>query len=347
MLTLITRSYALKCAYTTATSCRKILKRNYMENHPYKHIHPWKSFRQFSDDLLNNIVYNKDGLIVLNKPYGIRRKSPDTSTIHIRNNLPNGIDYTLNDALPYIAKQLNYLNLTIVRCPEMYMSGITLLAADEYVHHAIELACARSHFQTNTYWIITVGIPKQLEGQTRLGMKVISNPQFKHRKIILTSSWSHNEEKYRKIKLLKTQYKVLSNSTLNLCSLIELKSSTHSKNALRVFATTYLYTPILGDNIYASRIQKIGNTYVRVDPFLSSPGLPKLDIRLLRLLNVRPNQQEIIPTHIHLKSIVLPQFFGETLTIEAPLMPPFDWTCKQLDFKYLMPIMSYKSQSAL
>lgn len=133
---------------------------------------------------------------------------------------------------------------------------------------------------------------------------------------------------------------MLSNSTLNLCSLIELKSSTHSKNAIRVYATTYLYSPVLGDNIYASRIQKIGNTYIRVDPFLSKPELLKLDIRLLRLLNVRQSQQEIIPAHIHLKSVVLQQFFGETLTIEAPLMPPFDWTCKQLDIKYLMPIMS-------
>lgn len=347
MLALITKSYTLKCAYTTAISCTKILKRNYIENHPYKHIHPWKSFRQFSDDLLNNIIYNKDGLVILNKPYGIKCRSPDASTIHVQNNVPNGVDYTLNDALPYIAKQLNYLNLTIVRYPEMYMSGITLLAADERVHHAIEVAYARSHFQVNTYWIITVGTPRQLQGQVRLGMQTISNPQFKHKKRILKSSWSHNEEKYRKIKLLKTEYKVLSNSILNLCSLIELKSSTHSKSAIRLFATTYLYSPVLGDNIYASRIQKIGNTYVRADPFLSCPGLPKLDMRLLRLLNVRESQQEIIPAHIHLKSIILPQFFGETLTIEAPLMPHFDWTCKQLDFKYLMPIISYKSQSAL
>lgn len=346
MLTLITKSYTLKCAYDTVTSCTKILKRNCMENHPYKHIHPWKSIKQFSDDLLNSIVYNKDGLVVLNKPYGVRR-TLDTSTINVRNNVPNGIDYTLNDALPYIAKQLNYLNLTIIRCPEMYMSGITLLAANERVHNAIELAYVRSHFQVNTYWIITVGVPKQLQGQINMGIKAISDPQFKRRKIILTSSWSNNEKKQRKIKLLKTEYKVLSNSILNLCSLIELKSSTHAKHAIRLFAATHLYSPVLGDNIYASRIQKIGNTYVRADPFLSCPGLPKLDTRLLRLLNVRHSQQEIIPAHIHLKSVVLPQFFGETLTIESPLMPHFDWTCKQLDFKHLIPLMSYKSESAL
>lgn len=69
-----------------------------------------------------------------------------------------------------------------------YMSGITLLAANEHVHRAIELAYARSHFQANTYWIVTVGISKQLEGQIRLGMKPISDPQFKHRKVSLSNT---------------------------------------------------------------------------------------------------------------------------------------------------------------
>lgn len=69
-----------------------------------------------------------------------------------------------------------------------YMSGIVLLAADKRVHHEIELAYARSHFQTNTYWIITVGIPKHLQGQNRLGMKVISNPEFKNRKVSLSNT---------------------------------------------------------------------------------------------------------------------------------------------------------------
>lgn len=69
-----------------------------------------------------------------------------------------------------------------------YMSGITLLAADEHVHHAIELAYTRSHFQANTYWIITVGIPKHLQGRDHLAMKTISNPEFKHRKVSLSNT---------------------------------------------------------------------------------------------------------------------------------------------------------------
>ncbi|XP_031773526.1 uncharacterized protein LOC105736040 [Apis florea] len=168
----------------------------------------------------------------------------------------------------------------------MYMSGITLLAANTNVQHAIELAFIRSEHFIRTYWIVTVGIPKQSNNNFRLGIKLISNPYFKNKKQILTTSWSKNEEKLKKIKILKTEHKVLSNSILNLCSLIQLKSSTHNKHAIRLFASTFLYCPVLGDNIYASQIQKVGNTYVRVNPFLTCPTLPKLDDKLLKLLGI-------------------------------------------------------------
>ncbi|XP_043528292.1 mitochondrial RNA pseudouridine synthase rpusd4-like [Frieseomelitta varia] len=338
MLVLISKSYTIKYMYITI-SCLKILKRNYIKNHPYKHIHPWKSLSQFTDDLLNNIIYNKDGLVALNKPYGIRRRIFESEINETGNNVPYGVNYTLEDALPYIATQLNYPNLTVVKCPEMYMSGIALLAANSRVHRNIELSYSNCKYPVNTYWIITVGIPKQLKSEFHLAVKAISNSQFKERKLVLTTSWSQNDKKLRRVKLMKGEYKVLSNSTLNLCSLIELKSSTHNKSTIRLFAATMLYSPILGDNIYASRIQKVGNTYVRADPFFSCPGLPKLDTKLLKLLVVKPSEQAIIPTHIHLKSINLPNFFGRTLTIESPIMPYFDWSCKQLEFKHLMSTM--------
>lgn len=140
--------------------------------------------------------------------------------------------------------------------------------------------------------------------------------------------------KAHKIKILKTDYEVLSNSTFNLCSLIKLKSSTHHKNAINLFASTYLYCPVLGDDFYSRRIHKVGNTYTRVDPFLNLE-LPKLDEKLLALLKVKHSERSIIPTHVHLKSVTLPKFFGETLTIDAPLMPYFNWTCEQLEFKHV------------
>lgn len=59
-----------------------------------------------------------DGLVILNKPYGIRRKKFN-SFKSLENKIPNSVDYTLDDALPYIAKELNYSNLNIIKSPEM------------------------------------------------------------------------------------------------------------------------------------------------------------------------------------------------------------------------------------
>lgn len=115
-----------------------------------------------------------------------------------------------------------------------------------------------------------------------------------------------------------------------------MKASTENRHAIRLFASTYLYCPVLGDNICASQIQKVGNTYLKVDPFLTYPAPPKLDRKLLQLLDVNQKQQTIIPAHIHLRSVFLPSLFKKDVTIEAPLMPSFDWTCKQLEFKYFM-----------
>lgn len=64
-----------------------------------------------------------------------------------------------------------------------YMSGATLLAADFSVEEAIQIAFARSHFHSNTYWIVTVGVPKQLKNQHRLALKLISNPAFDQKKV--------------------------------------------------------------------------------------------------------------------------------------------------------------------
>ncbi|CAL7946397.1 unnamed protein product [Xylocopa violacea] len=332
-----TKFYTLKrvCTYIPYL---KVFRRNYVKGiaqsklrdiHPYKKIHPWKSLQEFSEDLLSNIIYIKDGLVALNKPYGIRCSKPLIR--NTCNNIPNGVDYAIKDALPYICDQLNYSNLIVVRCPERYMSGVTLLAADENVERAVNLAFVHSKFFANSYWVITVGVPRKLEDKHRLGMRLISNSTSNSKRATIITSWSNSDEKYGRIKLLKIDYKVLSSSTFNLCSLLEIKSSTEKWHAIRLFSSTFLYSPVLGDNICASQIQKVGDTFLKIDPFLVQPAPLKLDKKILEQLYVSPMHQTIIPAHIHLKSVVLPMFFGNTLTIEAPLWPHFDWTCKQLE----------------
>lgn len=318
--------------------CIKLLKRNFAELkpkskkelHPYEEIHHWKSVTEFSEDILANIIFNKDGLVAINKPYGIRRGEGNHPY-----GIPNAVKYTLEDAVPYISKQLGYPSLTIFKCPEIYMSGVTLLTANTKVERAVQVSIIRNNFLSPKYWVVTRDGPTELEGKHRLAMKIIRRPDCERGKAVIVTSWSQNEQKLGKVKLLSTEFKVLSRSIKDLCSLVEISSSTKRWHAIRLYASTFLYCPILGDNFCGSLVHKVGNSYVKIDPFLKGvETLPKLDGRILKLLNVRPEQQKIIPAHIHLRKMVLPYFFGDNLTIEAPLMPSFDWTCRQLELRY-------------
>ncbi|XP_076279676.1 pseudouridylate synthase RPUSD4, mitochondrial isoform X2 [Lasioglossum baleicum] len=277
-----------------------------------------------------------DGLVALNKPYGISHRKIDLNKAKYF--IPNAVEYTLDDALPYIAKKLNYSNLFIVRNPEKYMTGVTLFAADPQIQDNVELALRRGNHFTKTYWVVTTMTPNQLKGREKLGLEMRSSGrQGDRRKAVLVTSWSKNSWKQGDVKILNFEYKVLTYSTSNLCSLIEIRASSNKQHAIRLFAATFLYAPILGDNLNGSRIQKVGNTYVQVDPFLEFTKLPPvLNKTIYRLLDVQTNQQHIIPAHIHLKSIDLPSFIGngKDLKIEAPLMPPLDWTCRQLKLNY-------------
>lgn len=66
------------------------------------------------------IFFSSDGLVGLNKPYGISARIPDDNSN--RNKSPSGIvhevSYTLSDVLPMLAKELNYESLQIIRTPE-------------------------------------------------------------------------------------------------------------------------------------------------------------------------------------------------------------------------------------
>ena len=144
------------------------------------------------------------------------------------------------------------------------------------------------------------------------------------------------EEKRNEAKVLNVEYNVLSNSIDNLSSLIEIKSSTTKWHAIRLFAATNLLSPILGDRIHASRIQNIMGTWMKVNPFVAAVDRPpRMNQKLLTLLNLSPEMQDIIPVHIHLKQIELTWYLGKDkdLVIDAPLTPAFSWTCEALDFE--------------
>ncbi|KAG7196349.1 hypothetical protein KM043_001330, partial [Ampulex compressa] len=339
------------CIQLTNETCIKWCRRHYTVEkpysltkerkvHPYRKLHPWTSEQAFCNHLLQHVIYNKDGLVALNKPYGISKNFVERSerykcASHRLHFIPNQKEYALETSIPHIAQKLGYERLIAMKTPEKYMSGVVLLAANEHVQKSIEKSFARAMSMklcARTYWVVTTMVPTSIKGKEHLAMQ-----QKGKEKPIILKNWGKNQLKRNEVKILNVEYKVLSNSTLNLSSLIEIKSSTQKWHAIRMFTTLMLYAPVLGDNYYASEIIKILGTPVRAKLNIIEKPLPKVNSELLQMLKLTKDKVEIIPAHIHLKEICLPCFHGpkNDLRIEAPIPSYYNWTCEQLKFKYL------------
>lgn len=62
-----------------------------------------------------------DGLVAINKPYGISARKlliANKTYSNTYSMVPNGVDYTLDDSLQFLAEKLGYTKLIIVKTPE-------------------------------------------------------------------------------------------------------------------------------------------------------------------------------------------------------------------------------------
>lgn len=309
--------------------------------HPFRNIHPWKSRTDFINSLLENVLYNKDGLVALNKPYGISSNTllSNEGAINYQNHhIVNAANYTLSECLPNLAQLLGYEKLQIAKAPEKYMSGVILLAANERIEKAVSTSKAyatANKILCATYWIVTANCPNQSHGQYHLAVTLQTKNKTSRTVPVLLSDWSRRKAKMDRVHPVRVEFNTISKSPTNLSSLVEVTLNRRKWHTLRLFASTILYSPILGDNIHGSRIHKLRGSWLLLDPFHPLVGtVPTLDKQLLQILRVPKQDQNIIPVHAHLKSYFLPKFCKkEDIFIDSPLMPPFDWTCQQLQLK--------------
>lgn len=350
----IVESASMQNSFKVTERNRLFLKRGYRTEpktnekktgvlHPYKNLHPWKSIDKFSDDLVESLIYNKDGVVVVNKPYGI---SNSEQTINHREpgwnssvGIANSVDYTLSDILPNLSKKLGYESLSIVESPERYISGVAILADNEQKAKALKKSLARAQCAKNfakTYWIVTTRLPICKEGELNLGITKKESPCKSYKQPIILTKWYNNDAKRGVVRTFDVSYRTISNSIENLSSLMEIKCFTTKWHAIRVFASTVLISPILGDKIHGSRVKKVMGTYMNISPFVDAAReMPILEQALLDKLKLTPAQRAIIPAHIHLREVILPSFpiRRNDLRLVAPLPYSFQWTCDQLKFK--------------
>lgn len=92
-------------------------------------------------------------------------------------------------------------------------------------------------------------------------------------------------------------------------------------------------SPILGDNMFGSRVKKLKRILVTVNPFSDAANAPpKLPKDILECLELREGQELVIPNQVHLYEQQLLKFYGAKgdFTINALPPPSFSWTCLKL-----------------
>ncbi|XP_045133597.1 mitochondrial mRNA pseudouridine synthase RPUSD3-like isoform X2 [Portunus trituberculatus] len=272
------------------------------KNHVYNRLFPWQSSQELAEHLRNTEVYNNDGLIALNKPYGVGMTKLDRSkatgphttveTLNMGITLPHVP--AMSQVLPFLKEQYAADHLEIVKSTERWSSGLMLLSTSSKLTEKIQKCLRRCKAMSQpamTYRAITVGLPSPASIATKVATKL---------------EYVHNTGKVIKAQVSKWHF-------------------------LRVWAT-YCYSPILGDHLYSGRVKTLMGRKIIVshhNTYLEPQNLPD---NLYSKLALPPRSSEMVPCHLHLSTVTLCQFSKDKSDLVLSAAPPehFMWTCKQL-----------------
>ncbi|XP_014677489.1 PREDICTED: uncharacterized protein LOC106817345 [Priapulus caudatus] len=141
----------------------------------------WKSWNT-SDKLLSlllkNVIYNKDGLVGINKPYGLPVHKEGTRDVkknrwRVRDNQSS---LSLAGAVPDLGAALGMPELKLIKSTERFSTGVALFGASSGQATAVSAALVKAKkamlFPT-TYWALTVGIPAFPAEQEKVYIRMV------------------------------------------------------------------------------------------------------------------------------------------------------------------------------
>ncbi|XP_054286832.1 pseudouridylate synthase RPUSD4, mitochondrial-like [Macrosteles quadrilineatus] len=326
--------------------------------HQYRNLVPWKNAIELSQHLIGTVIYNDNGFLVFNKPYGVSfSRSGNAAEIQKEKNMkpeekvfkkPNkqskdfinnqyytsGIvsdSLSLVDCLPYIKNHFGYKKLYISRVPGKYVSGVAILTTNPELVDKVNVVHAHAPTGKDKYTAVVVGVPRHSSGVVRLGLKL----EFKEnigKKPVILQEFSNNAVKDGKIRMGTFHHETLQHGFNNLTSLVKICVDLRAYNALRVFAADHLLAPVLGDNLYGGRVQTLMGIATSTHHFSEAALRPQvLPEEVYSMLQVDRSNAGIIPVHVHLSEMVLPKMLrGKPLHLSASLPPHFEWTCHKL-----------------
>lgn len=314
------------------------------KKHVYSNLYPWKSKGEFVRELAGSIFYNEDGLIALSKPYGVpvtfdfRNEGRSQSMLKQRLHV-SGLGespYSLEDALEGLAVHLNVDHVIIVKSAERYASGVTILSSNERAAQSAHKAVLRvkpMQIPYTTAWIIAKGYPVHDEVKEKVAMQLISVGDSEKRVEVLRK-FSKTAAKRQLVKTVIAECRTLSKNTNMAMSLLQVATSNVHKSFLRAYVAS-LASCVMGDLSPNACLTKHhqGRPLV-LSPMAAAAARPQpLPDTVCKQLGISNTQQQIVPTMVHYRSILLPWYHGKDqhLLLSDPTLPKhFSWTLERL-----------------
>jgi 23S rRNA-/tRNA-specific pseudouridylate synthase len=299
----------------------------------YRRLDSWASKAAVTEHLFSSVVYHepeKDGLVVVNKPYGLPLLPKDDSS------------YCLTDCLSGLAEMLEVKTLDVLRTSERWNSGITVLATTEKAKEAYMKSVGRmqaSRTLASSYLCVVKGHTSLSRTETLDARLVdcphVTNPVMgkMHKELELSRKLvSRHMAKRDNVKQVHVRCTTLANSSRLSVGLAEVQPSSSGNNFLQVYLAD-AGCPVLGDSMYDYRSRSMLGHKVRLTTAHTVARRSEvLAPALLEALGLRKGEEWEVPRLVHQHRLHLQGWHDrETdLTVFAPPPPHFQQTCTEL-----------------
>ncbi|NWW13232.1 RUSD3 synthase, partial [Oreocharis arfaki] len=242
-------------------------------------------------------------------------------------------DLSLDALLPALRRRLGLAaELHVVKAPAREYSGLVLLSSCYHTTKKLQQFFTNARLRGQypaTYRAVTVGVPAEVEGEVRTGLRW---QQHGDRAMVRRCHRSggtgdtpgsaegcvlqvvpvlgpqkqgpgcHSLAR-KDVKSTLTRYRML--GAAGGCALLQLQPRTAFPEQLQVHLTQLL-CPALGDHEHSSRVGKVLGVPFFLTPETAPTHTQVLDEELLSRLGLSPQRLHHLPLHIHLQELVLP-----------------------------------------
>lgn len=184
----------------------------------------------------------------------------------------------------------------------------------------------------DNYIAVVVGSPTSYQGEFKGGITLKQSlVNKKQKKGMLVTTYSKKSAKRGDVSSVIIHYHTINSS--DHASLVSVSTTRNRWYCVRTFLSTNLLCPVLGDNIFGSRVKTVLGSPVLVDILSQTTLSPqKLPQEIKKRLDIVDRKDLMVPLHLHLNKTLIHNFNNKEL-IEFNADPPdtFKWTCERLE----------------